>query len=45
MRPWKPSNQSETRYDHRVYTAVGQLMNIVVDCPDADISARFWAAG
>ena len=25
-------------------TPVGQLMNIVVDCPDADISARFWAA-
>ena len=27
-----------------VDTPVGQLMNIVVDCPDADISARFWAA-
>ena len=27
-----------------VETPVGQLMNIVVDCPDADISARFWAA-
>ena len=27
-----------------VVTPVGQLMNIVVDCPDADISARFWAA-
>ena len=26
-----------------VDTPVGQLMNIVVDCPDADISARFWA--
>ncbi|HEY2240911.1 MAG TPA: VOC family protein [Streptosporangiaceae bacterium] len=25
-------------------TPVGQLMNIVVDCPDADLSARFWAA-
>jgi catechol 2,3-dioxygenase-like lactoylglutathione lyase family enzyme len=25
-------------------TPVGQLMNIVVDCPDADASARFWAA-
>ena len=25
-------------------TPVGQLMNIVVDCPDADISALFWAA-
>jgi catechol 2,3-dioxygenase-like lactoylglutathione lyase family enzyme len=25
-------------------TPVGQLMNIVVDCPDADSSARFWAA-
>ena len=25
-------------------TPVGQLMNIVVDCPDADTSARFWAA-
>ncbi len=27
-----------------VDTPVGQLMNIVVDCPDAGISARFWAA-
>jgi catechol 2,3-dioxygenase-like lactoylglutathione lyase family enzyme len=27
-----------------VDTPVGELMNIVVDCPDADISARFWAA-
>jgi catechol 2,3-dioxygenase-like lactoylglutathione lyase family enzyme len=27
-----------------VDTPVGQLMNIVVDCPDAGISARFWTA-
>ena len=27
-----------------VDTPVGQLMNIVVDCPDAGISAQFWAA-
>jgi catechol 2,3-dioxygenase-like lactoylglutathione lyase family enzyme len=27
-----------------VDTPVGQLMNIVVDCPDADTSARFWTA-
>jgi catechol 2,3-dioxygenase-like lactoylglutathione lyase family enzyme len=40
----EPSNQPETCYDHQVDTPVGQLMNIVVDCPDADISARFWAA-
>jgi catechol 2,3-dioxygenase-like lactoylglutathione lyase family enzyme len=33
-----------TYYDRRVDTPVGQLMNIVVDCPDADISAWFWAA-
>ena len=25
-------------------TPVGQLMNIVVDCGDADVSARFWAS-
>jgi catechol 2,3-dioxygenase-like lactoylglutathione lyase family enzyme len=24
-------------------TPIGQLMNIVVDVPDADVSARFWA--
>jgi catechol 2,3-dioxygenase-like lactoylglutathione lyase family enzyme len=25
-------------------TPIGQLINIVVDVPDADVSARFWAA-
>src|ERR1700721_3833896 len=41
---WKPSNQPETCYGPLMETPVGQLMNIVVDCPDAGISARFWAA-
>ena len=36
--------QPETCYRPVMETPVGQLMNIVVDCPDADISARFWAA-
>ena len=40
----KNSNQPETCYDPVMDTPVGELMNIVVDCPDADISARFWAA-
>src|ERR1700722_18112569 len=40
----RSSDQPETCYGPCVETPVGQLMNIVVDCPDADISARFWAA-
>jgi catechol 2,3-dioxygenase-like lactoylglutathione lyase family enzyme len=40
----RTGNQPETCYIPGVDTPVGQLMNIVVDCPDADISARFWAA-